>query len=290
MHYQGKMYRPWPEANSLLIQATLGCSNNYCTFCTMFDDKTFKIRPLEGVFADIEEARRLYPHVESIFLTDGNVLVVNTEHLLKILHKIRETFPELKRIAVYAGLNDLRRKSVEDLIRLKQAGISLVYSGLESGDPVTLKRIKKRLTPEQVVAGMEHAKQAGLEVLLSFIFGLGGHERSHEHIVATTNLLNQVQPEQIAPMALTIQPGSELEAEIERGEFIQPTPLQILEEEKYLLENLDFETYYWGDHGNNIRPMRGPLPLAQFQFLESVKESIRSNPVVKDRILATMAW
>ncbi|MEE4378769.1 MAG: radical SAM protein, partial [Candidatus Competibacteraceae bacterium] len=157
MYYEGKIYRPWPEANSLLIQTTLGCTHNKCTFCDMFREKRFRIRKIEEVFKDIDEARLIFPHVRSIFLIDGNVLALKTAFLLKILNKITVTFPECSKIALYAGLNDLRRKSVEDLKELKQAGLTLVYTGLESGDPVTLERIKKGLTPEQAEKGMAKA-------------------------------------------------------------------------------------------------------------------------------------
>ncbi len=246
MHFEGKIYRPWMEAESVLIQTTLGCSNNQCTFCTMFDDKRFKVRDTEDIFKDIEQARVLYPKVESIFLIDGNVMAMRTDKLLKILDKIRVTFPELKNLALYSAFNDFRRKSIAELKELRSAGLTTAYSGLESGDPIVLERIKKGMTREHAIKGMEMAREADIKVLASFIFGLGGRERSKEHAQNTTSLLNIMQPDAIAPMALAIQPGSELEREVERGEFILPTPMQILEEEKYLLENMqDFPCFYW---------------------------------------------
>ena len=204
----------------------------------MFREKRFHIRKIEEIFKDIDEARSTFRHVGSIFLIDGNVLALKTESLSKILRKITSTFPECSKIALYAGFNDLRRKSVEELKELRQAGLTLAYTGLESGDRVTLERIKKGLTPEQAKKGMAKAKVAGIDILVSIIFGIGGKERSREHIVETTRLLNMMKPEQIAPMALAVQPGTELAKQVETGEFIQATPLQILEEEKYLLENL----------------------------------------------------
>jgi len=194
MYYEGKVYRPWMEAGSLLIQTTIGCTNNTCTFCDMFREKQFRIRELDDIFADIDEARRTFPHVRSFFLIDGNVLVLKTPLLLTIINRITGTFPECDKISLYAGLNDLRRKSVDELKQLKEAGLSLAYTGLESGDPVVLERIQKGLTPEQAIAGMEHAKAAGIDVLASIIFGIGGRERSYEHIVATTELLKTSNP------------------------------------------------------------------------------------------------
>ena len=290
MNYEGKIYRPWPEANSLLIQTTIGCTNNKCTFCDMFREKKFRVRKIEDVLHDIESMRKYYPHVESIFLTDGNVLAIKNDYLLQILEKVKSTFPECERIALYGGMNDFNRKSVADLKRLKEAGLSMAYAGLESGDQVVLERIKKGMTVNDVLSGMEKAKASGIRVLLSFIMGLGGKDRSHKHIVETTRLLNLTRPEEIAPMALTIQPGTELEREVESGVFIQPTPLQILEEEKYLLENLAFETFYWGDHGNNIVPMRGKMPQSQKFFLKKIKYAIAHHPVTQEEVLKTFAW
>ncbi len=290
MYYEGKVYRPWIEADSLLIQTTLGCTHNKCTFCDMFRDKSFRIRDIEEVFKDIDEARNTYRPIRSIFLIDGNVLALKTSFLLKILEKITSTIPECSKISLYAGLNDLRRKSIEELTELKQAGLTLAYTGLESGDRVVLERIQKGLTPEQAEEGMARAKAAGIEILASFIFGIGGKERSQKHIVATTRLLNTMQPEQLAPMALTIQPGTILANQVETGEFIQATPLQILEEEKYFLENMTFNTFYWGDHGNNIVSAKGKLPDSREVFLQKIEHAIANHPVTEQDILLTSPW
>lgn len=291
MNYEGKVYRPWMEADSFLIQTTIGCTHNKCTFCDMFREKRFRIRKLEEIYKDIEDAGRVIPHVRSIFLIDGNVLALKTDFLLKILHKVTSAFPNVQKISAYAGLNDLRRKSVAELIELKNAGLTKVYTGLESGDDCTLERIKKGLTPEQAIEGMEHARQAAIEVLISIIFGIGGRESSKQHIVETTRLLNILQPQELAPMALTIQPGTVLQQQVESGEFTQATPLQILQEEKYLLENLsDFEVLYWGDHGNNIESMRGMLPTLKDFFLQKIERAIAHHPVTDQEVLLTTPW
>ena len=291
MYYKGKVYRPWPEANSLLIQTTLGCTHNKCTFCDMFREKRFCIRKIEEIFKDIDEARQIYPRIESIFLIDGNVLALKTEFLLKILEKITSTFPECSKISLYAGLNDLRRKSIEALTELKNSGLTMAYVGLESGDRLILERINKGLTPEQAEKGMAKAKAAGIETLVSVIFGIGGKNRSREHIVATTRLLNLMAPEELAPMALTIQPGTILENQVATGAFIQATPLQILEEEKYLLQNLaNFDTMYWGDHGNNIVSLKGRLPASRAVFLKTIAHAIANHPVTQNDVLLTSPW
>ena len=291
MYYKGKIYRPWIEAGSLLIQTTLGCTHNKCTFCDMFREKRFRIRKIEQVFKDIDEARRLFPHVKSIFLIDGNVLALKTDYLLDVLEKITSTFPECSKISLYAGFNDLRRKSIQALTKLRQAGLSKAYVGLESGDSTILKQIKKGLTTEQAKAGMKNAKAAGIDILVSVIFGIGGKDHSREHIAATTRLLNLMKPEEIAPMALTVQPGTELANLVETGQFSQATPLQILEEEKYLLENLaDVDMFYWGDHGNNILSLKGRLPESRALFLKKIKHAIATHPVTKKDMLLASPW
>lgn len=290
MQYEGKVYRPWTEANSLLIQVTIGCTVNTCTFCSMFRDKRFRVRDLEDIFKDIEQARAENPHVESIFLIDGDVMAVRTDVLQQILDKITETFPEIKNIALYAGYNNVRRKSVKELKALKQAGLTMVYAGLESGDAQVLKYINKGMTPEHALKGAAMLKDAGIRVLASFIFGLGGKARSKEHIVETTRLVNLMAPEEIAPMGLAIQPGTEMEQDVQTGAFVRATPLQILEEEKYLLEHLTIPTYYWGDHGNNVSPMRGWLPQHQEEFSDNIAHEIATNPITQDSVIQTFSW
>ncbi len=167
----------------------------------------------------------------------------------------------------------------------------MAYTGLESGDRRILEQIKKGLTPEQALEGMEKAKAGGIEILVSFIFGIGGRNRSKEHMVETTKLLNLMNPEEIAPMALAVQPGTELADQIATGEFIQASPLQILEEEKYLLENLaNFDTFYWGDHGNNIIPSKGRLPASRELFLKRINHAIAHHPVTEQEVLRTSPW
>lgn len=291
MFYEGKVYRPWIESESLLIQATIGCAHNKCTFCDMFREKRFRTRDIEDVFKDIENAGKLFPYTRSVFLIDGNVMVMRTESLLKILEKVKRVFPKCSRISLYSSFNDMRRKSAEDLKALREAGLTMAYVGLESGDPVTLDFIEKRMTPEEAIEGMAKAKEAGIEILTSIILGIGGKERSKEHIVETTKLLNILKPEQIAPMALAVQPGTQLDKQIKAGEFIQATPEQILEEERYLLENLgDFKTYYWGDHGNNIVSIKGRLPESRERFLKEIDKASVNHPVMKQEILMTSSW
>ncbi len=290
IEYKGKIYRPWMEADSLLIQVTYGCSHNSCTFCTMFDDKKFGVRALSDIYRDIERAGELYQGVESVFLTDGNVLVLSSSKLLKILHHIKTHLPSCQRVAMYASFTDLRKKSVEELRALGEAGLDIVYVGLESGDADILRRVKKHLTPAQALDGMAHAKEAGLAVHCSLIFGLGGREHSKAHIEATASLLNQLKPEEISCLSLSVQPCSELEKEVQAGRFTPVSPLQLLQEEKYLLEHITFPTLYWGDHANNLVSKRGYLPERQEEFIQILAYAIEHHPLSKANSYSPRPW
>lgn len=290
MEYEGKIYRPWMEANSLLIQTTIGCSHNKCTFCDMFREKKFRRRPIEDIIRDIEEAKMRYRRVDEFFLIDGNVMVLKTDFILQIINKIKELFPDTKKISLYSQYNDFRRKTVEELKQLKEAGLTMAYVGLESGHREILEDVKKGMTPEEAIEGAAKAKEAGIRVLVSIIFGLGGKERSKEHIIETTKLLNILQPEELAPMALAVQPDTELEAQVQSGEFVLPSPLQVLEEEKYLLENMNFDTYYWGDHGNNVISIKGHFPQQKEQFLSVLKRNLKTHPEIDKEVIRTYAW
>jgi hypothetical protein len=291
VRYEGKIYRPWMEMDSILIQTTIGCTHNRCTFCDMYRDRKFRIRPPAEVLEDIETARDWFGRIDSMFLTDGNVLAIPTGDLHAILEKIETTIPECRSVSLYASFNDIRRKSAEELTRLRNAGLRTAYVGLESGDPETLARIDKRMTPEQAVEGMEKARAAGIEVLVSLILGLGGEERSEIHARRTADLLNRLRPDQIAVLSLAVQPGTPLAEDVQTGKFVQATPSQILEEERILLESLDdFETVYWGDHVSNITPKRGRLPAARKAFLEQIERDLAEHPVTRLAVLPVEPW
>lgn len=291
MRYEGKIYRPWMEMDSILIQTTIGCTHNRCTFCDMYRDRNFRIRPLDEVLEDIDTARDWFGRIDSMFLTDGNVLAMPTGDLHAILEKIEGTIPECGSVSLYASFNDIRRKSAEELARLRNAGLRTAYVGLESGDPETLERIHKRMTTDQAAEGMEKARAAGIDVLVSLILGLGGKERSEIHARRTADLLNRLRPGQIAVLSLAVQPGTPLAEEVRAGKFVQATPSQILEEERILLENMDdFETVYWGDHVGNITPKRGRLPAARKKFLGQIERDLAENPVTRLAVLPVEPW
>ena len=174
MQYEGTVYRPPSEARSLIVQVTVGCAHNTCTFCTMYKDKKFKIRPLADILADFDEAAMLYgDHIRRIFLADGDALIVKTEMLIQILTYIWEKFPNLERVTAYGTTQDILHKSEEELMQLKAAGLDMVYMGIESGDPQVLKDVKKGVTREEMIEAGRKLKRCGIPVSYT-------HLRAHE--------------------------------------------------------------------------------------------------------------
>lgn len=178
MNYEGTIYRPPSEARSLILQVTIGCRHNQCTFCTMYKEKQFRIRSRKEIFRDLEEMSVLYGHLPlRIFLADGDALALDTELLVHILQKIRSLFPYCRRVTVYGTAADILNKSAEELLLLRDAGLSMVYVGAESGDDIILKNVRKGLNAEQIIHASNILKTAGIQLSLTLISGLGGRLR-----------------------------------------------------------------------------------------------------------------
>lgn len=196
MRYEGPIYRPPSEADSLLIQATVGCPHNLCTFCMVYKDGVkFKVRPLAAIIADLEEAARLYgARLRTLFLPAGNTIAMPTAHLAAICRAARSLFPRLKRITVYGSSQYICRKGPEQLLRLRQAGLSRIHVGVESGDDVTLTRIRKGTRAAEHIQAGADARAAEIEINAYVILGIGGLERSEVHVRETARVLNEMQP------------------------------------------------------------------------------------------------
>src|SRR3712207_4725240 len=195
MRYEGTVYRPPSEAYSLIIQVTLGCSHNKCTFCNMYKDRNFKIKSLDEVFEDLELSRKYYKYVRRIFLADGDALILKTENLEKILMKIKELFPECERVSVYGTPADILRKSEEDLIKLKKLGLDIIYIGVESGSDEVLKDVNKGVTSEEIIKAGQKVKRTGIKLSATLISGLGGKEKSKLHAKESARVISAINPD-----------------------------------------------------------------------------------------------
>lgn len=222
MRYQGKIYRPPFEANGLLIQVALGCTHNRCTYCSMYSDKKFKTRPFEEIEEDLIMARNTYAAVPSAFLMDANALALSMRRLRPVYHKIRELFPEVQHINMYARYSDILRKSPEELLELKNLGLSCLTVGIESGSDTVLKRINKGFTSGDIVKASAMLKSAGIAQFTAVILGIGGISGSYEHTTESIRVLNETKPEGVGLSTLRPQKATPLYEEIKNGSFELP--------------------------------------------------------------------
>ena len=273
--YDMPLWRPPSEANSFILQATLGCSFNRCSFCSMYRVKEFAVRPLEQVRAEIQTMARAYPGVRRVFLADGDALAAPTEHLSKILQALSAAFPRLERVSSYALPANLLKKSVDELRQLRDGGLTLLYYGIETGSADLLKRITKGATPEAMVAGLIKAKRAGLKISATVILGLGGQAYWLEHIDATAELVNQVELDYLSTLQLMIDPSIHEEFHRKfREPFREQDDQALLAEQVRLLERLDppAPLVFRSNHASNALALAGTLPqdrealLAQLQL------------------------
>lgn len=277
MQYEGTVYRPPSEARSLIVQVTVGCAHNTCTFCTMYKDKKFKIRPLEDVLADFDEAAMLYGnHIRRIFLADGDALIVKTEMLVQILDYIWKKFPNLERVTAYGTTQDVLLKSEEELKQLKAAGLDMVYMGIESGDAQILRDVHKGVTREQISEAGRKLDRCGILCSVTLISGLGGRQRLREHAIESASLISEIKPAYVGFLTLMIGPQAPIYSKIVSGELELLNPEDVVEEMKLFLQNVDSEgTVFRSNHASNYVILKGTLNEdipSMLDYLQQVEE------------------
>ena len=261
MHYYGAVYRPPSEAYSLIVQCTLGCSHNKCAFCNMYKDKKFSIRPVEEVLRDLAEARSYERRIERIFLADGDALILPMDYLLQVLDFIREYFPECTRVAAYATTKAIERKTDEELRKLREHGLALVYIGLESGNEELLLKFNKGVTAAETVKNALRCKAAGIAISVTAINGMAGLSGDWQaHAIDTAKAVSAMKPEFIAFLTLRVYSGTPLHDWIEAGEFQMMGPADLMRETRLFLEHIDSEgSVFRSNHASNYLPLGGTL-------------------------------
>jgi radical SAM superfamily enzyme YgiQ (UPF0313 family) len=278
MQYEGIIFRPPSEAESLLVQVTVGCSWNRCTFCDMYTDKKFRVRSLDEIKADLQEGARWRDRIRRIFLCDGDALVVKTADLVEILKTIRQLYPNLEGVRVYASARDILHKPVEDLKLLHQLGLDMAYLGLESGSDRILAQIDKGITKAEMIEAAAALRESGIRQSVSIIAGLGGEELWREHMLETADALNRMQPEFVGMLVLHAGNDSLMYQRILEGNFRLPSEPQVLKEMKLLLENLKLKNcYFTSAHASNYVHVRGLLPRDREKLLRDVDRLIELN-------------
>ncbi|MEN6389975.1 MAG: radical SAM protein [Syntrophomonas sp.] len=277
MRYEGMVYRPPSEANSLLIQATIGCPHNRCTFCSMYKGSKFRIRSVEDIKEDLRTARQYYgEYIDTIFFPDGNTIYMKTGQLVEIFNYAHQIFPHLERITVYGSARFVNLKSLEDLRLLKAAGLKRIHMGMESGDDEVLERIKKGVSSEAIIEAGRKLKETGIETSEYYLVGAGGKGRSREHALESARVLSSFSPDFIRLRTLIPQPGTPLYEEYESGAFQLLSPHEALREIRLLIENLHCAgSRVLSDHVSNYGNVNGVLPDDKEYMLKTLDQCLQ---------------
>ncbi len=276
LSYEGSIWRPPSEARSLILQATVGCSHNACTFCVSYKQKKYHVRGREGILEDLSGLPlSLKNRVTRVFLADGNALAMSTQQMLDVLEALRDSLPSVQRIGTYAYAKDVADKSTEELDAIHQAGLGIVYLGLESGDDELLRWCRKGITTRENTQACRKIRDAGIPLSLTIILGLGGDEASERHAKLTAEALNQIQPEYVGALTLMVPRGTPLHALVERGEFVPMKPMAVLGELKMLIENLQLSAcVFRTNHASNYLSVGGTLPEDKNRMLSLLKKTL----------------
>ena len=271
------LYRPPGEWKSYLLQCTIGCSYNKCTFCAMYKEKKFRIRPVEEILEDIDMARDYYgPGLKRVFLMDGDAVIMKTDDLIRVLRKLYDTFPALEKVTTYAGPRSTLAKSPEELRAIREAGLNRAYLGVESGSDAVLKAINKGVTAAQMLEAGQKLVAAGFDLWAIIIMGLTGQDGDwEEHILSTAKMINEMKPRHLSAMTFAPAKGTPLGEDVLAGRFKVCTPDQILEECRLLIEHLDVDPlHFTSNHASNYLPLKGGLPEDKEKFLKLLDEAL----------------
>jgi radical SAM superfamily enzyme YgiQ (UPF0313 family) len=273
--YQGFVIRPPSEAHSILIQVTLGCSHNKCTFCGTYKDKRFAIKSDDIILRDLTFAQKHCRRQDRVFLMDGDVMVIPQKRLVWILEKIREMLPWVKRVGVYANSKSVKMKSDEDLRQLKELGLGIAYYGVESGDDVVLEKICKGGDHAKLVEQGRRIIEAGMKISVTVLLGIGGRERSLEHARETGRLLTEMDPDYVGALTVMVIPGTPLADEMDQGRFTLMEPPEILQELREMIAHTDLSKgMFFSNHASNYLPIKVRYPDGKDKALEVIDAAL----------------
>lgn len=276
--YDTPVFRPPSEARSFILRVTRGCAHNKCTYCNMYRGVPFQILSDEEISRQIALAVHYGKEsVRRVFLADGDALVLPTAKLLKILQALRENFPKLQRVASYAAPKDILRKSEDELRQLKEAGLQLLYYGMETGDDITLKAVNKGVNAAEAIEAGRRVTASGMKLSLMVILGLAGKEGSRRHALETAKAINIIQPTMLSALCLMLYRGSELLDQFENGEFNPLSPQGLMEELHLMMQNIDLpqdkHCLFRSNHVSNYVQLAGTLPKDKDRLLREIAYS-----------------
>jgi len=282
MHYEGYCIRPPSEANSILLQVTVGCSHNRCTFCGSYKEKRFRIKDDRIILSDILFASKHIRGVERVFLMDGDAVIIPQKRLMWILDRIKEHLPWVRRVGAYANAKSLRKKSLEELIQLKENGLGIIYLGVESGDDEVLKSVNKNATAQNLIDMGRKVREAGIKLSVTVLLGIAGRERSLEHAKATGALLSAMDPNYVGALTVMLIPGTPLYEDYTSGEFQLPTERELLFELREMIAHTHLTMgLFFSNHASNYLPIRARLPRGKEEALSLIDSALRGEIALK---------
>ena len=279
MRYEGNIFRPFSEANSYLLQCTIGCSHNQCTFCGMYKDKKYRVRGLAEIIEDIDQAKVHYGDLEKVFLCDGDAIALETDMLLAIIRKLYLTFPSLRHVGSYVGPQSTLSKSMEELRALRAAGLTKAYIGVETGDDALLQKVKKGVGYEEMLAACQNLVAADINLSAMVLLGLAGKgDASRRHALATAKICNEMKPQYLAALTVTPVPGTVLHRQVQQGSFELLDPFETLEEMKQIFENITIDSLkFVGTHASNYLPITGTLQKDKQKMIAVVDAALKNR-------------
>ena len=284
MRYEGNIFRPPSEAYSLLVQVTIGCTHNKCTFCSMYKDKKFRVRDLDEVIQDLKWAKEHYRRVERIFLCDGDALALSNNRLMPILEFISDNFPECERVTVYGRAKDALKKTDEEMRQLYEAGIKKVYLGAESGSEKVLKAINKGETRQELIDGVKKIEASGMKASVTFISGLAGKDGWEDHAIQTGSMISEMQPSYVGLLTLMVEPGVPMADDIQSGKLRLLSAEEIMAETLLMLQNTNVQKdcVFRSNHASNYVSLRGTLPADREKMMALLRKAMNNHDMFKD--------
>jgi radical SAM superfamily enzyme YgiQ (UPF0313 family) len=279
IRYVDPIYRPPSEARSLILQATIGCSHNQCAFCVSYRKKRFRVRPEQELFDEIDWAAEELPGLRRVFLADGDAVVLSTSRLLRILERLYDRIPSLRRVTAYASPQNLVRKSVEDFQQLKDAGLTMIYIGVESGDDEVLDRVGKGVSAEEICSLCLKPQQAGIDLSITVILGLGGPRLSQRHAERTAQVLDTIAPRYASALTLMLEPREPtFEQVFDDPEWRPLSPLESLAECRVMIDGIHADgVIFHANHASNYLPLAGTLQRDKDQLLGAI-DTVLDDP------------
>lgn len=285
-NYDTPVFRPPSEADSFILRVTRGCAHNKCTYCNMYRGVPFQILKDEEISRQIAMATYYGKNkVRRVFLADGDALVLPTAKLLKILQALREQFPKLQRVSSYAAPKDILRKSEDELRQLKEAGLQLLYYGMETGDDATLKAVNKGVNAEEAIEAGRRVTASGMKLSLMVILGIAGVEGSARHALATAEAINIIKPNMVSALCLMLYRGSELLEQFEAGNFNPLPPAALMQELHLMMEHINLpeghHCLFRSNHVSNYIPLAATLPKEKDRLLKDIEYSVQELSKLK---------